>query len=282
MSQPICLVTGANSGLGKEIALALAKAGAHVIMVCRNAIKGELAFSEIKQKSGSTSVDLLIADLSSQNDIRALADTIHKRYTKLTILINNAGVVQTKKVLSVDGVEMTLATNHYGPFLLTQLLLDLLMQGAPARIINISSAIHKWAKIDLNDLQYSKRKYHFMKAYAQSKLLMNIYTYELARKLAGSGVTVNCVHPGAVKTGLGSANANGWLLKLIDKVIKFFFITPEKAAKSPVSLALSSEMNGVSGNYYARGKATQLVFDSEIAKKVWELSAKEVGLEPED
>lgn len=279
MTQPICLVTGANSGLGKEIALALAKAGAHVIMVCRNAVKGELAFSEIKQKSGSTSVDLLIADLSLQNDIRALADTIHKRYTKLTILINNAGVVQTKKVLSVDGVEMTLATNHYGPFLLTQLLLDLLMQGSPARIINISSAIHKWAKIDLNDLQYSQRKYHFMKAYAQSKLLMNIYTYELARKLAGSGVTVNCVHPGAVKTGLGSENANGWLLKFIDKVIKFFFITPEKAAKSPVSLALSSEMNGVSGNYYARGKATQLVFDSEIVKKVWELSAKEVGLE---
>lgn len=277
MTKQTCLVTGANSGVGKEIALALAKNGAHIIMVCRNAEKGRLALEEIKTKSGSQTIDLLIADLSVQAEIRQLAKTVHERYANLNVLINNAGVVLKEKKFSVDGIEMTLATNHLGPFLLTNLLLDLLQKNAPARIITISSAIHKWANIDLTDLQFERRKYRFLKVYAQSKLLMNSVSFELARRLEGTGVTINCVHPGAVKTHLGSDQAQNWALKFIDKLIKFFFISPEEAAKTPFYLATAPEMENVSGKYFVRGKtvaASRVSYDPELAKQVWEASEK--------
>ncbi|HVY53558.1 MAG TPA: SDR family oxidoreductase, partial [Gammaproteobacteria bacterium] len=248
-----CLVTGANSGIGKEISLALAKAGAHVIMVCRNEEKGRAAQAEIKALSSSQAVDLLIADLSSQSSIKSLAKTINERYAALHVLINNAGLVLAKKTLSEDGIEMTLATNHLGPFLLTTLLLDL-MKKHHSRIINISSAIHKWTKIDLNDLQFEKRKYRFMRAYAQSKLLMNITTFELARQLAGTNITVNCIHPGVVRTNLGSSNAKNLAVKFLDKAIKLFFTSPKRAAQFPFCLAMSSEMDHITGQYFVKGK----------------------------
>ena len=282
MTQKICLVTGANSGVGKEIALALAQAGAHVIMVCRHAEKGRSALADIKAKSGSNSIDLLLADLSSQTAIHQLCKTIHERYAMLHVLINNAGVVLTEKKLSADGIEMTLATNHLGPFLMTQLLRDLLEKGAPSRIINISSAIHKWAQLDLDDLQYTKRKYQPLRAYAQSKLLMSIVTFEMARRLAGTNITVNCVHPGAVKTNLGSNNANNVALKWLDKFIKLFFITPQAAAQTPVYLALSPEVNNVTGKYFVKGKpvlASASSYDPDIAREVWNISAKLVCLQ---
>jgi len=280
MLQKICLVTGATSGLGREITLALAKAGAHVIMVCRNEEKGRMTLQEIKILSGSNSIDLLIADLSSQVDIRLLVKTIYHNYPKLDVLINNAGVVLAKKMLSSEGIEMTLATNHLGPFLLTNLLLDLLQKNTPSRIINISSAIHKWARLDLNDLQYARRKYQFMKAYAQSKLLMNIVTFELARRLEGSSITVNCLHPGAVKTNLGSANANNVILKLIDKLIKCFFISSKEAAKFPVYLAVSPDMQQITGKDFVKGKtvkARSISYDLVTAKCVWEVSKNLLG-----
>lgn len=269
--QKICLVTGANSGIGKEIAIELAVAGARVVMVCRNVERGQAALAEVKARSGSQQVDLLIADLSSQTAIHALAKTIHERYDALHVLINNAGLVLTKKALSSDGIEMTLATNHLGPFLLTHLLIDLLQQSAPARIINISSAIHKWGRVDLDDLQYVRRKYHFMKAYAQSKLLLNMVSFELARRLAGSGVTVNCVHPGAVKTNLGSESAQSIWLKLLDKAIKFFFISPVNAAKPIIALALSAEFTDQTGQYFSKNqlaKASRASHDAELTKNV--------------
>jgi retinol dehydrogenase-14 len=275
MTQKICLVTGANSGVGKEIALALAGAGAHVIMVCRSAERGRATLEEIKTITGSTAVDLLLADLSSQREIQLLAKTIHERYDRLDVLINNAGVVLYEKKLSADGIEMTLATNHLGPFLLTALLLDLLKKSAPSRIINISSGIHKWAKIDFEDLQYEHKKYRFMKAYAQSKLLMNLVTFELARKLEGTHVTVNALHPGAVKTSLGSDSANSLILKILDKIIKIFFISPKKAAQTPFFLAVSPVMEGITGKYYVNGKsvsASPSSYDADLAKKVWEIS----------
>jgi NAD(P)-dependent dehydrogenase (short-subunit alcohol dehydrogenase family) len=277
MKQKICLVTGANGGIGKEIALGLAVAGAHVIMVCRNEAKGRAALEAIEAMSGSSAIDLLIADLSSQADIRALAKKIHAQYTHLDVLINNAGLVLPKKTFSIDNIEMTLATNHLAPFLLSNLLLDLLQKSAPSRIINISSAIHRWGKIDLDDLQYTRRKYHFMKAYAQSKLLMNIVSFELARKLQGSGVTVNCVHPGAVKTNLGSSSNNSMLLKILDRMIKFFFISPNEAAKAPLYLALSPEIQNVTGTYFIKSKPTRanaISYDPLFAKQVWESSEK--------
>ena len=280
MSQKTCLVTGANAGLGKEIALALAKTGAHVIMVCRHPERGKLALKDIQTQSGSTAIDLLIADLSSQADIRTLAETIHQRYAKLDVLINNAGAVFYQKNVSVDGIEMTLATNHLAPFLLTHLLLDLLKSSSPARIINISSAIHKWGKIDLTDLQFERRKYHVMKTYAQSKLLLNSVSFELARKLEGTGVTVNCVHPGAVKTHLGSDQAHNLGLKLMDYLIKFFFISPQEAAKTPVYLATAPEMANVSGKYFVKGKAVSASYssyDPVLAKEIWAASEKLIG-----
>ncbi len=281
MQQKICLVTGANSGVGKAIALGLAKAGAQVIMVCRDESKGKTALAEIKAQSGSDQVTLLIADLSSQASIRQLAKTIHEQYSNLNVLINNAGIVLTKRELSVDGIEMTLATNHLGPFLLTQLLLDLLKNNAPSRIINISSAVHKWGKIDFADLQFTNKKFQFIRAYAQSKLLMNSTSFELARRLADTKVTINCVHPGAVKTNLGSGSAKNPVLRLIDKFVKLFFTSPEAAAQVPVALALSPEFEQVNGKYFVKGIAVPASVDSYdpgIANRAWEVSDKLVGL----
>ena len=274
-NQKICLVTGANSGIGKEVALGLAHSGAHVIMVCRDLKRGQSALEEIKRTSGSKSIDLLIADLSSQAEIRSLAKSIYDRYSRLDVLINNAGLVLSKRMLSVDGIEMTLATNHLGPFLLTHLLLNLLEKSAPSRIINVSSAVHKWARIDLADLQYEKRKYQFMKVYAQSKLLMNSITFEFAKRLQGTEVTINCIHPGAVKTSLGSDNSHSVALKFIDKLIKFFFITPKKAAKNIIDLALSPKWENITGKYVIKGKPVRpssATYDPILAKKIWEIS----------
>jgi len=280
MSKKVCLVTGANSGIGKEIAIGLASAGCHVIIVCRNTERGRAALKEIKAVSNSESVDLLIADLSSKKDIQSLANTIHERYSSLSVLINNAGLVLSQKKLSVDGIEMTLATNYLGPFLLTHLLTDLLQNSAPSRIINISSAIYKWAKLNLNDLQFDHRKYKAMKAYAQSKLLMNIVTFGFARRLNGTGVTVNCVHPGAVKTKLGSNNVSNILLKFLDKTLKFFFLSPKKAAKVPIYLALSPELETITGQYFEKGKprpSSSASYDLLLEKRVWEISKQLVG-----
>ena len=273
--QKIVLVTGASSGIGKEIAIGLAKVGEHVIIVCRNLEKGQAALEEIKARSNSKSIDLLIADLSSQVEIRKLAEVINTQYPALHVVINNAGLALTKKTLSADGIEMTLATNYLGPFLLNNLLIDLLKKSAPARIINVSSAIQKWAKLDLNDLQFEHRKYKGLKAYAQSKLLMNIMTFELARRLAATEITVNCVHPGAVKTAIGSSSANTFLLKLLDKAIKFFFISPQKAAKGIVYLATCPMVEKVTGKYFEKGKAvpsSAITYDPVIAKAVCDIT----------
>lgn len=281
MTKKICLVTGASSGIGKEVCVALAQSGIHVIMVCRNATKGQIALEEIKTHSRSTSIDLLIADLSSQKDIRLLAKIIHERYEKLNILINNAGVVLYKKELSVDGIEMTLATNHLGPFLLTHLLLDLLKKGTPSRIINVSSHAHKWANINLADLQFTHRQYQCMKVYAQSKLLVNLFTFALAVKLEEFEITVNCVHPGAVKTNIGTESVDRLSLKLLDRFIKFFCPHPQKAALQLCYLALNPEVGNITGKYFAKGKLRQpscVSNDLNLSKVVWDVSEKLVNI----
>ena len=276
-SKKIALVTGANSGLGKEIALGLVQAGVHVIMVCRHKGRGQAALESIKSNSGSESIDLLIADLSSQTDVRTLVNEVYRRYPRLDVLINNAGLVLTQKTQSVDGIEMTLATNYLGPFLLNHLLADLLKKSAPSRIINVSSAIQKWAKLDLNDLQYEHRQYQPFKAYAQSKLLLNIMTFELANRLLGTGVTVNCVHPGAVKTALGSNSNHSFWLKCMDKAIKLFFISPRKAANPVCYLAISPVIEKTTGNYFIKEKAALsnlISYDPNIVKLTWAISEK--------
>ena len=202
MNGKICIVTGANSGIGKETALGLAQMGAHVVMVCRNAAKGEAALEEIRRESGSSQVDLLIADMSSQISVRALAAQIRQKYSRLDVLVNNAGGVVRARALSADGIEMTIAANHLGAALLTLLLLDLLKAGAPSRIVNVSSEAQRRARLDMNDLPFQRPGYGGFTAYGHSKLLMNAFTFELARRLAGTGVTANCLHPGAVATNI--------------------------------------------------------------------------------
>lgn len=270
-SNKICLVTGANSGIGKEVALGLAKAGAQVIMVCRNETKGKTALDDVKIKSGSDKVNLLIADLSSIQSIRNLAKEVIQKYPNLNVLINNAGVIMTKRNTSVDGIELTLATNVIAPILLTDLLLNLLKQNAPARIINVSSDIHRRGEIDINDLGYKKRKFGFMRVYGQSKLLLNIASFSLAKKLEGTGVTLNCIHPGAVRTALGNNNVNELINKVVDIFVKSFFLSAKKSAIPIIDLALSPKWENVTGKYFDKAtivNPSEASLDSKLADKV--------------
>src|SRR5215203_1440131 len=203
MDGKVCLITGATSGIGKATAMGLANMGASVVMVGRDRSRGEAALAEIKEGSANASVDLLLADLSSQEDIRRLADEFEEAHPRLDVLINNAGVIRSKRVATADGIEMTFAVNHLAHFLLTNLLLDLLKATAPSRIVNVSSGEQRNGTIDFDDLQ-AEKGYKTAKAYGQSKLANVLFTYELARRLEGSGVSANRLHPGVVGTNLGS------------------------------------------------------------------------------
>lgn len=281
MSGKICIVTGANSGIGKETALGLAQMGARVVMVCRNAEKGKAALEEIRRESGSSQVDLLIADMSSQASVRALAEQIQQKYPRLDVLVNNAGGAAPARTLSADGIEMTLATNHLGAALLTFLLLDLLKASAPSRIINVSSEAQRRARLDMNDLQFERRKYRGIAAYGQSKLLMNAFTFELARRLAGTGVTANCLHPGVVATNIWSANPPPLIGKLIIAVVKPFMLSSKQGAAVSLYLATSPEVAQVSGEYFVKSKpakSNHLSRDPKLMAEVWLCTEKMTGL----
>ncbi len=210
MQGKVCLLTGATAGIGKATALGLAQMGATVVMVSRDRARGEAAQAEIKTKSGNAAVDLLLADLSAQQSIRQLAENFQQRYTQLHVLINNAGLFMLRRRTTVDGLEMTFAVDYLAPFLLTNLLLDVLKASAPARIVNVSSNSHEAGYIKLDDLQ-AEHNYRSMRAYGQAKLAVVLFTYELARRLQGTGVTANCLHPGFVATrGDGQLPAS-WL-----------------------------------------------------------------------
>src|SRR5207248_11411963 len=242
MQGKICMVTGANSGIGKATVLALAQMGATVVMVCRDRARGEEARSEITTKSRNNAVDLLLADLSSQQSIRQLVENFQQHYTHLHVLINNAGAgaAFTCRRETVDGLEMTFAVNYLAPFLLTNLLLDVLKASAPARIVNVSSNSHEAGYIKLDDLQEEKH-YRSMRVYGQSKLAVVLFTYELARRLQGTGVTANCLHPGFVATHFGQS-AVGSVGRCITKLIfSSLGISPEEGAKTSIYLASSLE-----------------------------------------
>ena len=284
MSGKICIVTGANSGIGKETALGLAQMGARVVMVCRNAEKGKAALEEIRRESGSSQVDLLIADMSSQASVRALAEEIRQKYPRLDVLVNNAGGGAPARQLSADGIEMTLATNHLGPALLTLLLLDLLKASAPSRIVNVSSSEAQHARLDMNDLQFERRKNRGVASYRQSKLLMNTFTFELARRLAETGVTANCLHPGAVATNIWSAAAPLILkpiIKPIIAVVKPFMLTSRQGAAVSLYLATSPEVAQVSGEYFVKSKPAKsnpLSRDPKLMAEVWRCTEKMTSL----
>ena len=272
MNGKVCLVTGANSGIGKEAALGLARLGATVVIVARDRNKGEAAVSEIRQATGNQNVNLIVADLSSMMSVRDLASTFLGEYPKLHVLINNAGTYLPKRITTADGYEAVFATNHLGHFLLTSLLLDLLKSSAPSRIINVTSDAHRGAEIDFEDLMQEK-KYSAFKAYHQSKLANVLFTYQLAKVLEGTGVTVNCLHPGVVRTGFGKDM--GGLFSISVKLAGPFMMRPAKAAQALVYMASAPELEKVSGKHFAKGKekeSSMESYDVEAAKRLWQVS----------
>src|SRR5436189_1146360 len=281
MQGKICMVTGANSGIGKATALALAQMGATVVMVCRDRARGEEARSEIITKSRNNAVDLLQADLSSQQSIRQLVEHFQHHYTHLHVLINNAGATfPGRRRETVDGLEMTFAVNYLAPFLLTNLLLDTLKASAPARIVNVSSESHQSGYIKMDDLELEKG-YRLMRAYGQSKLALVLFTYELARRLQGTGVTANCLHPGFVATNIGQNGVGSIGRSIVKLIFSRLGISPEEGAKTSISLASSPEIEGVTGKYFIKSipvRSAPISYDETLQRQLWDESAKLVNL----
>ncbi len=272
MKDRICMVTGANAGIGKETALGLARMGATVVMVCRNQAKGEAAQADIRAGSGSDSVDLLLADLSSQAAIRQLADTFKAKYQHLHVLVNNAGAIFMRRQQTVDGLELTFALNHLNYFLLTNLLLDLLKASAPARIVNVASAAHWKRTLNFDDLQ-NENGYNGMNVYGQSKLANILFTRELSRRLEGTGVTANCLHPGFV--GSSFAANNGFLPALGMRLMKPFILSSAEGAETSIYLASSPDVEGKTGGYYTKKReasSDRASQDPAAAEKLWRIS----------
>lgn len=273
MNHKLIMITGANAGIGKVAALELAKQGHHIVMVCRSQERGQAAQAEIKAASGSEQVDLLIADLSVQADIRQLAAEFKQTYNRLDVLVNNAGAIFDKRQETADKLELTFALNHMGYFLLTDLLLDMLKASAPARIVNVSSDAHRRGSINFDDLQHEK-SYSGFPVYSDSKLANVLFTYELARRLNGSSVTTNALHPGFVNTNFGSTMSSipAFFIGIISRL---FAISPEKGAETITYLAASPEVEGVTGKYFVKNKATRSSsesYDEAVAKRLWEVS----------
>ena len=277
MAGKICIVTGANSGIGKVTALELARMGATVTMVCRSRNNGEAAIREIKKSIGGASLELRVADLSSQAEIRRLAEEFQNKHDRLDLLVNNAGVFVRQRSMTPDGIETTFAVNHLAYFLLTNLLLDILKRSAPARIVNVSSRAHTSATINFNDPQ-GEREYGGWRAYCQSKLANILFTYELARRLEGTGVTANCLHPGVIATGLFRS-----LPKILHLPLQIFLSSPENGAETSVYLAASPKVEGVTGKYFVKKRPVASSPESQnpdIARRLWEVSEQLTGLIP--
>ncbi|HKV10686.1 MAG TPA: SDR family oxidoreductase [Thermoanaerobaculia bacterium] len=273
------LVTGATSGIGLEASVELARRGARVVLVGRDPGRTEAALKDVKARSGSSEVSSLLCDLSSQADIRRLAGNVLASHDRLDVLVNNAGGVNKTRRLTVDGIEATFAVNHLGYFLLTNLLTDLLVRSAPARVVSVASVGHRQGTLDFDDLGY-EHGYSIMKAYGRSKLANVLFAAELARRLAGTGVTSNSLHPGAVATNIWSG-APTWAKPLIQILFRPFFISAEKGGATIVQLAADPALEGVTGKYFERGKAVEpapLGRDEELARRLWEVSAGMVGL----
>ena len=278
MTGKVCMVTGANSGIGKATALGLANIGATVVMVCRCQERGEAALAEIKQKSSNERIFLLLADLASQAAIRKLAEDFKRQYSELHVLINNAGIIPRKRQETVDGFETQFAVNHLAPFLLTNLLLDVLISSAPARIVTVSSDMHRGATINFDDLQ-SVGSYRPVRVYSETKLANVLFTYELTRKLQGTKVTANCLHPGMVATKL-LADGMG-IPRPLKSTTKLIGSSPEKGAKTSIFLAASPEVEGVSGKYFVKQRAVEsskISYDQDLASRLWRQSTELTGL----
>jgi len=279
MEGRVCVVTGANSGVGFETALQLARHGAHLVMVCRSAERGEAAAAKIRREAKGP-VDLILADLSRLDEVRKLAGTLLDRYPRIHVLVNNAGQYHTKRTLSPDGFEIVFAVNYLAVFLLTLLLLDRIQASAPARIINVSSAGHKFGGLDLNDLNWSKRAYRGLKGYGAAKTAGILFTRELADRLHGSGVTVLAPHPGEVYSNIGLNN--GPVYRTFRKLVIDRLLKPTHlAGEALYYLAASPDMEGLSGKYFNMTrleKPAPHARDRSLGRTLWLLSEQLTGL----
>jgi len=276
------LITGASSGMGYEAALKLAALGANVVMVARSAVRAETALAAIKSAAGPANVSLLLCDMASLPAVRTLAKDVAARHDRLDVLVNNAGTVKTARETTPDGIEWTFAANYLGHFLLTNLLLDVLRRNAPTRIVNVSSAGHRQGTIDFDNLQFEHGGYRIMRAYGRSKLAQILFTRELARRLQGSGVTVNALHPGTVATGIWTKETLPWIARAPIAVAKrLFMIAPSEGADHILYLVTSTDVEGATGGYYEKDRLVQPsreARDDAVAVRLWNESMRLAGL----
>jgi NAD(P)-dependent dehydrogenase (short-subunit alcohol dehydrogenase family) len=275
----ICLITGATSGIGWVTARDLAKMGAEVVLTGRNVKRGSRAIDRIRKEDSTSKVEFIPMDLSSLEDVREFSADFMARFSRLDVLMNNAGTVLLQRRVNDDGVEMTFAVNHLGHFLLTNLLLRSLKASESARVIVVSSGSHRDAQINFDDLQ-NENGYNGMKVYGQSKLANLFFTYELSRRLKDEKITVNAMHPGFVSTNLG--RDNGWLLHKLIRLVMLTGGSAEDGADTCVYLANSLDVEGVTGEYFKGRKvipSSQASYDQKAAKQLWDISMKLTGLE---
>jgi NAD(P)-dependent dehydrogenase (short-subunit alcohol dehydrogenase family) len=278
------VVTGATSGIGTATALGLARMGARVVAVGRSRERAEQTRERIVRESGNREVEIALADFSSLDQVRGLGAEILKRCPQLQLLVDNAGLLQLRRSVTVDGFETTFAVNHLAHFLLTRILLERLIASAPSRIVVVSSEAHRFGELDLDDLQ-SERGYAAMRVYGRSKSANLLFATALARRLEGTGVTVNSVHPGAVSTRLGQSNLPAPLARVLSLPLRLLLRSPARGAETSLYVATSPELEGVSGRYFAdcrEKRPAPAAVDPERAERLWRMSEAMCGLAPEE
>jgi retinol dehydrogenase-14 len=272
------LVTGGSGGIGRATALGLGSMGAHLAITGRDRERTESAAREIRTAGGGE-VDVVVADLSSQSEVRRLADEVLQSLSRIDVVVNNVGGYWHTRHVTADGLERTFALNHLAPFLLTNLLLERLKQSAPARVVTVSSSAHRSGRIDFDDLQ-GERSYSGARAYSQSKLANLLFTYELASRLQGTSVTANALHPGVVRTAFGAEDAST-VQRLFTPFVRPFLKSPAEGAATSIHLASAPDLEQVTGRYFANSKpktSSKRSYDKAAAARLWQLSADLVGL----
>jgi NAD(P)-dependent dehydrogenase (short-subunit alcohol dehydrogenase family) len=279
MTGKTVLITGGTSGIGRAAAIGLATMGARVGIAGRDRARAEAAAAEIARASGNPAVDVFVADMAGQSEVRRLADEVLATYPRLDVLLNNVGGFWAHRHVTADGLERTFALNHLAPFLLTSLLLERLIASAPARVVTVSSGAQSLGKIDFDDLM-GERRYSGQRAYNQSKLANVMFTYELARRLKGTGVTATALHPGVTRTGFGAEDPNPMMIPII-AILRPFMKSPTRGAETAIYLSSSPEVEGVTGRFFADRKARKSQdssYDAATTARLWDVSAELVGL----
>jgi len=279
MGGKIVVITGGTGGIGKATATGLATLGARVGITGRDPARAEQAAADIRAASGNPAVDAFAADMTSQNELRQLAAVVLEAYPRLDVLVNNVGGFWAHRHSTADGLERTFALNHLAPFLLTNLLLDRLKASAPARVITVSSGAQSMGRIEFDDLQ-GARSYSGQRAYNQSKLANVMFTNELARRLHGTRVMANSLHPGVVRTNFG-AEDQAWFFTVISRVVRPLLKTPAQGAQTPIYLASTPDLEDVTGQFFTNGKpkrANRIAYDIDMTARLWRVSADLVGM----